>query len=260
MTVRLTARLQSQSGDTHFLKVSRPTVEFDFYKYGGSINDKSPPTGIQIVWPSIAFKTSRRVGLVLPYHSFMQSQEGELDLKDTATAVAKLNIYGQHLRTVLGNSTQQRRLFFLPNLIRRTVMSNRFLKEERAYSLRTVRAIYRYRKAQSSIGKYLCHGDVMRSNVFHHEGTTYFIDFGGHYFAEPGMDLHKIYSGSEERLAILCSAYAKEFGASVPEKNIQLAAVYGRFLKYLRTTSKGGNSDLFRSSLARLETELDTHF
>jgi hypothetical protein len=255
-TILLMARIRSDDGELHFLKVSRPTDEYRFFRYGEILNETLRPQGVEIVCPSRTIRTSRLVGFLFPYRDFMRSPVRELDPQTVSAAVARLNRSGIKLRRELRGSTQQRRSGYLPNLIRRTVLSAPFLTKERDMIIRTIRALTRYHRQQRSVEKVFCHGDISPGNVFQHQDRTVLIDFANFFFFDPGFDLANLHGGSEDRLRVVCDAYADAFDGDLAPQSIRLAAVYGHFFFCLRHAAKGRGSQEFRASLERLEEEL----
>jgi hypothetical protein len=256
-TIRLMARIRSDDGEKHFLKVSRPTDEERFFPYGKIINETLRPHGVEIVCPSRTIRTSRLLGFLLPYRDFMRSPVRDIDPRSVSAAVARLNRSGKHLHHELRGSTQQRRSGHLPNVIRRNVLSVPFLTNERDTIKRTIRALTRYHRKQGSVENVFCHGDISAGNVFEHHDRTVLIDFANFFFFHPGFDLANLHGGSEDRLRVVCDAYADAFDGDVAPQSIRLAAVYGHFFFCLRRAAKGRGSLEFRASLERLEEELE---
>lgn len=255
-TIRLMARIQSDDGSHHFLKISRPTDEYRFFRYGEMITESLQPYGVEIVCPSRAFRTLNLLGLIFPYHSEMRSPAREIDFPAVAAALARLNESGKQLRGKLRGSIQQRRSGNLLNVVRRNILSFEFIANERQVIMRTLHAMARYREKQSSVEKVFCHGDISLNNFFQYDGKTFLIDFANFFFFDPGFDLANIYGGSEERLRLVCAAYAAAFDGEISPQSIRLAAVYGNFFFCLRRAAKGRGSMKFRASLERLEQEL----
>lgn len=255
-TNRLFARLTSQLGEARFLRATPRTSELVFFRHCDAMSAALAAEGIHIVSPEVAFSGLGTLAFLAPYHDFMTDRRSPNDPVAFAASVARLNAAGRLLPREVHGSTQQRRTANLPNLLRRTVLSVPFLRNEADVLPRTVAAIRGYRRALRGAPKVFCHGDIAIHNVFVNEGETYFIDFENYLFAEPGLDLAKIYGGDDAHLDEICAAYADAGGFDADRADIRLAAIYGYFLVKLKRASKGRDRADFRKALARLEGEL----